>query len=188
MTENTPVEKKRSPGRPRKSETIKERTVNVYLPEKYMLKEWKQVAAEHKMSLSRFIIERVEDTFKERGDGERYTRLDLIERNQMLERENGALRKELELKTKVYKALDQENKSLRNKPWLDPDHHGKRHFGRELITLLNRRKRITFNELLPALGIIPTEMESMKAINNQLTILTGYGLIQQDLKGWKWLL
>ena len=188
MKENTHDQKKRSPGRPRKSETIKERTVNVYLPEKFMLQEWKKVAAEHKMSLSRFIIERVEDTLKEQGDGERYTRRDLIERNQKLERENGALRKELELKTKVYEALDQENKSLRNQPWLDPAHQGKRHFGRELINLLHQRKRITFNELLPALGIIPTDMESMKAINNQLNVLTGYGLIQQDLKGWKWLI
>jgi len=153
-----------------------------------MLKEWQKVAAEHKMSLSRFIIERVEETLKEHGDGERYTRRDIIGRNQKLERENGALRKELELKTKVYEALDQENKNLRNQPWLDPVHQGKRQFGRELITLLNQRKRITFNELLPALGIKPTEMESMKAINNQITILIGYGLIQQDLKGWKWLL
>jgi hypothetical protein len=188
MNKNTPEPKKRSLGRPRKSETIKERTVNVYLPEKYMLKEWQQVAAEHKMSLSRFIIERVEDTLKEQGDGERYTRRDLIERNQTLERENGALRKELELKTKVIEALDQENKSLRNQSWLDPKLEGKRRFGRELIQLFHQRKKVTFDELLPALGVKPTEMESMKAINNQLTILTEYGLIQQDLKGWKWLL
>jgi len=188
MKENTKEQKKRSPGRPRKSETIKERTVNVYLPEKYMLKEWQKVAAEHKKSLSGFIIERVEESLREQGEGERYTRRDLILRNQKLERENGALRKELELKTKVYEAIDQENKSLRNQPWLDPAHQGYRHFGRELITLLHQRKRISFNELLPALGINPTEMESMKAINNQLTALTEYGLIQQDLKGWKWLL
>ena len=188
MDQNTQEPQKRSRGRSRKSETIKERTVNVYLPDMYLLKEWKKVAAEHKMSLSRFIIERVEDSLKEQGEGDRYTRRDLIERNQKLERENGSLRKELELKTKVYEALDQENKSLRNQPWLDPSHQGFRQFGRQLITLIHQRKRIAFDELLPALGIKPMEMESMKAINHQLTVLTEYGLIQQDLKGWKWLL
>jgi hypothetical protein len=188
MDNNTHEPKKRSPGRPRKSETIKERTVNVYLPEKYMLKEWQKVAAEHKKSLSGFIIERVEDSLREQGEGERYTRVDLILRNQKLERENGALRKELELKTKVYEAIDRENKNLRNQPWLDPSDEGKRKFSRELITLFRTRKKVTFDELLPALEIKPTEMESVKAINTQLSALTGYGIIQQDLKGWKWLL
>ena len=187
MEQNTDRSNKRSPGRPRKSETIKERTVNVYVPDKYMLNEWKKVASEHKMSLSRFIIERIEESLKQQGDGERYTRRDLIERNQQLERENGALRKELELKTKVYEALDRENKNLRSQPWLNPSGQENLQFNRELITLFRTRKRVLFDDLLPALGIKPTEMDSVKAINNQLSVLTGYSLITQDLKGWRWI-
>jgi len=186
MNENDDEPKKRSRGRPRKSETIKERTVSVYLPDKDMLNEWKKVAADHELSLSRFIIERIEESFKQNGDGERYTRRDLIERNQQLERENGGLRKELELKTKVYEALDRENKNLRNQPWLNPSAHENLQFSKELIALFRERKRVFFDDLLPALGIKPTEVDSVKAVNNQLAVLAGYGLITQDLKGWRW--
>jgi len=187
MNKNDDSPKKRSPGRPRKSETIKERTVSVYLPDMYMLHEWKKVAADNKRSLSRFIIERIEESFKQNGDGERYTRRDLIERNQQLERENGSLKKELELKTKVYEALDRENKNLRNQPWLNPSDQKNLKFSKDLIALFRNKKRVFFDDLLPALGIKPTEIDSVKAINNQITMLTGYGLISQDLKGWRWI-
>ena len=187
MNKNADEPKKRSPGRPRKSETIKERTVSVYLPDKYMLTEWKKVAKEHDRSLSRFIIERIEESFKENGDGERYTRRDLIERNQQLERENGSLRKELELKTKVYEALDRELKAMRNDQWLNPTQEGRYKFSRELIILFRSRKKVSFDELLPALAIIPTDVDSIKAITNQIEVLTQFGLIKQDLKGWRWI-
>ncbi len=186
MNKNAPEPQKRSLGRPRKSETIKERTVSVYLPDKLMLNEWKKVATDHQLSLSRFIIERIEESLKQNGDGERYTRRDLIERNQQLEQENGGLRKELELKTKVYEALDRENKNLRSQPWLNPSVEGNLQFSKELISLFKNRKRVLYDDLLPALGIKPTEIDSVKAVNNQLVVLTGYGLITQDLKGWRW--
>ena len=187
MQKTTDLPKKRSPGRPRKSETIKERTVSVYLPDKYMLNEWKKVAAEHKKSLSRFIIERIEESMKEQGDGDRYTRRDLIERNQLLERENGALRKEVELKTKVYEALDRELKEIRKNEWLNPSDQRFLQVSRDLVILFRTKKRVLYNDLLPALEIKPTEMDSVKAVNNQIAVLTGYGLIEQDLKGWRWI-
>ena len=187
MKNNTDHPKKRSRGRPRKSETIKERTVSVYLPDMFMLNEWKRVAAEHKMPLSRFIIQRIEESLKENGDGERYTRRDIIERNQELERENGALRKEVEMKTKAFEALDRELQNLRDQPWLNPSANTISKFNQELIKLLRSKKRIYFDDLLPSLGVKPTEIESVKAINNQIGVLIGYGLIIQDLKGWRWI-
>ncbi len=186
MDKNADDSKKRTRGRPRKSETIKERTVSVYLPDLYMLNEWRKVASEHEMSLSRFIIERIEESLREQGDGERYTRRDLVERNQQLERENGALLKELEMKTKVSDALERENKNLRSQPWLNPDKNERLDFNREIIAMFRSKKRVYFDDFFPALGIKPTDFNLIKAATNQLTILTGYGLITQDLKGWKW--
>jgi hypothetical protein len=187
MQKITGNQQKRSPGRPRKSENIKERTVSVYLPDKYMLNEWKKVAAEHEMSLSRFIIERVEGSLKENGDGDRYTRRDLIERNQQLERENGSLRKELELKTKVYEALDRELKEIRKNEWVAPSNQRLLKLSTDLVILFKTKKRILYDELLPALEIIPTDLDSVKAVNNQIDVLAAYGLVKQDLKGWRWI-
>jgi hypothetical protein len=187
MEQNADQPQKRSRGRPRKSETIKERTVSVYLPDKLMLTEWKRVASEKGIPLSRFIVQGIEESLKENGDGERYTRRDIIERNQELERENGALRKEVEIKTKAFEALDRELQNLRDQPWLNPSVDASSKFNQELIKLLRSKRRIYFDDLLPSLGVKPTEIDSVKAINNQIGVLIGYGIIIQDLKGWRWI-
>jgi hypothetical protein len=68
----------KGPGRPNqgKTKTIKERTVNVYLPSKDMVNEWKETAKGSGLSLSQYILEAVE---RERAHGSepRLPRLEL---------------------------------------------------------------------------------------------------------------
>ena len=64
-----------------KTETIKERAVYVYLPSIEMVDDWKRRAGKAGTPLSKFVMERVEDSIK-REDGEEgyLNRLELIKR------------------------------------------------------------------------------------------------------------
>ena len=78
-----------------KTATIKQRTIYVYLPSIEMVKNWKERAKRAGMSLSKFIIERVEDSIRrEEGDEAYLSRLELIKRLRKAEEEVRRLRKE----------------------------------------------------------------------------------------------
>ena len=64
-----------------KTETIKNRAIYVYLPSLSMVEDWKRQAEKAGTSISKFVVERVEDSTR-REDGEEgyLTRLDLIRR------------------------------------------------------------------------------------------------------------
>ncbi len=177
---------KRTVGRPRKDTNIKKRTINVYLPYIQMVEEWKALAKESELSISKFVIERVEVSLMENGEGKKYSRKDLIDRNIALDKENRELRKDMEVKSKAYDALDKELQGLRMEPFLNPVAEGMRELNKDLVRLFRKQKRVTYDEVLPAMGIKPTEIDLIKALNNQIEVLTQYALIKPDLKGWRW--
>ncbi|MEM1556371.1 MAG: hypothetical protein QXY57_03165, partial [Candidatus Bathyarchaeia archaeon] len=78
-----------------KTETIKERTVYIYLPSLEMVEDWKRRAERAGVSLSKFVIERVLDSIR-REDGEEgyLSRADLIKRLRDAEEEVKRLREE----------------------------------------------------------------------------------------------
>ena len=115
---------KQQSGRPRKTETIKERSIYVYLPDKIMVEEWKNLALEARQSISKFVIERVEDSLKKNGDGPRHNRRELMERISELESELATMQEEFTMKSRAYLALEHELQSLRVQPFLNPDSSG----------------------------------------------------------------
>ncbi|MEM2717611.1 MAG: hypothetical protein QXJ13_00005, partial [Candidatus Bathyarchaeia archaeon] len=92
-----------------KTETIKERTVYIYLPSLEMVEDWKRRAERAGVSLSKFVIERVLDSIR-REDGEEgyLSRADLIKRLRNTEEEVKRLREENRLLRKLVENLDNE--------------------------------------------------------------------------------
>ncbi len=174
-------------GRPKKSETTVKRQINVYLPNMVMVEEWKNLAKQSDISLSRWVQEHVETSIQRNGEGSRYSRKDLIDRNMELEKENRNLMQENEMKSKAYEALDRELQNLRTKPFLDPAYQGFRFMNRELVKTFRERKKIGYDELLSILKVNPMEIENVKAINNLIEILVNMGILEQDLRGWRWI-
>ena len=180
-------EKAKNVGRPRKASTIKQRQINVYLPDMVMVKEWKQLAKDRNLSISKFVIARVEDSLKEHGEGPRFSRHDMMDRLHRLERENQNLQNDLEMKTKAYNLVDIELKEMRNRPFLTPLDEGAREISRKLISLIRNRGRLEYDELLPALDINPTQIDLIKSVTTQLEHLVHAGVVKQDIKGWGWI-
>jgi hypothetical protein len=170
-----------------KTKTVKQRAIYVYLPSLEMAEDWKHRATQANTSISKFVIEKVEDSIR-RDEGEEgsQTRLELINRLSKTEDEVKALRNENRLLKQLVNNLDNELKRLRAMPFLDDEFQGVRRFDKELIGLLKRGEALTGEELLTTLNIEPSDKELVKAVNKQLEILESYGLVEYLGRGWKW--
>lgn len=168
-----------------KTETIKERAIYVYLPSRKMAKEWKDKAKGAGISISKFVIENVENGIRRHEEG--FTpRVDLIDRVKKLEEENVELRKKNRILDKAIDNLQSELRYYRAKPFLEENFTGFRKYEKDLIELFRDRKKVMSNEILDTLGINPKESDTVKAINKQLENLERYGVIEPIAGGWKW--
>jgi len=170
-----------------KTKTIKKRAIYVYLPSESMAENWKNKADKTGTSISKFVIDKVEDSIRQEQGEEGYlNRLDLINKLSKQEEELKKLRKDNRLQEKLIDNLDNELKKFRAQPFLDESFRGVRSYNKELINLLKVGGSITGEELLFKLNIEPSQTELIKSINKQLEMLENYGLVEYVGRGWKW--
>jgi hypothetical protein len=170
-----------------KTQTVKQRAIYVYLPSIEMVNDWKHRVQRAGTSISKFVIEHVEDSLR-REDGEEgyVSRLELIKQLEQATTELKTLRRDNRLLTKLVDTQEQELKRLRAQPFLTPDFTGVRRMDQELIDLLKKGGFHTGDDILAQLNINPTETELIKAINTQIEVLENYGLVTYTSRGWQW--
>jgi hypothetical protein len=170
-----------------KTETIKKRAVYAYLPSQEMVEDWKSRAEKAGVSISKFVMERVEDSVrKEEGEESYLSRLELIQKLNSSEEELKKLRQENRLLKKLVDNLDNELKRYRVKPFLQEDFSGVRRFDKELVDLIKEGGSYGDEEILSRLNISPSDTDLMKAMSKQLEILEAYGLVEYVGRGWRW--
>ena len=170
-----------------KTATIKQRTIYVYLPSLEMVEDWKRRARRAGVSVSKYIVERVEDSIRREEGGEGYlSRFELIKRLREAEEELKQLRSENRLLRRLVENLEGELKRFRARLFLDGDFVGFRRFDRELIDLLRGGGVYTDDEILSRLNVDPSDVELVRAISRQLEALESYGLVEFTSKGWRW--
>ncbi len=174
-----------------KTETIKQRRVDVYLPSLEAKERWTALAEEAGTSLSKFIAAVVEEALEEGGplpdpqglleevSALQSRLMDAEDRVRMLE----ALRDKLDAELRVYRA----------RPFLEPGFEGVRSLDAKLIDLIRgnvdlkgKPKPLHPGRILERLGISPGEVEAAKAVNTQLEALVDYGLAESTPKGYRW--
>ena len=102
-----------------KTETIKERTVYIYLPSFGMLEDWKKRSQAANTSLSKFVIDRVEDSIrKDEGEGGYLSRLELVRRLKKAEDELKEVTKDNRMLKKLVENQETELKRYRLEPFL----------------------------------------------------------------------
>ena len=168
-----------------KTESIKERRVDVYLDTLDRKERWTELAEEADESLSKFVQRCVEYAIERGGPdfaelGERSKQI------QELKEEVSELRKEVEQKNIVIEKLQSDLQRHRLEPFIEDDYEGVREYDRELIEILQGADRITGDELVRRLDIDPSESDLMQAVDRQLQQLEDYGLIDNTAKGWRW--
>ncbi len=169
-----------------KTKTIKKRAIYVYLPSETMADNWKNKADQAGTSISKFVIDKVEDSIQQDQEEGYLNRIDLISKLNKQEEEIKELRQDNRLLKKLAENLDNEAKLFRAQPFLDESFSGVRSYNKELIEILKEGGSITGEELLIKLNIESSQTDLIKAINKQLEMLENYGLVEYVGRGWKW--
>jgi predicted RNase H-like nuclease (RuvC/YqgF family) len=177
-----------------KTETIKERAVWVYLPSIEQKERWEKLADQGGVSLSKWVIETVEEAIRPAEDREWKPRKELEDEIEGLKKEVADLRRELRQQKIIREKLERELRRYRAEPFLAPEFEGVRQYNKELIELLRssrslegKSKALKDVEILQYLDVDPTEEEAVKAISAQLTNLEAYGIVRSTPKGWRWI-
>ncbi|MBO8180516.1 MAG: hypothetical protein H0Z19_08590 [Archaeoglobus sp.] len=169
-----------------KTETVKKRAIYVYLPSEEMVEEWKRIAKERKMSISKFVTECVQESLS-KDDSDFISRKELLEKVKKLEEENRELLRENRMLKNLVEKLDEELKIYRAKPFLESEFSGLREFSEELIDLFKRRRQVDYDELYSLLNVDPIrDQELVRSYIKQIERLEQYGLIESTGRGWKW--
>ena len=166
-----------------KKKELKQRAIYVYPPAD-MAENWKNKAQKAGTSISKFVIEHVENSLG-------LTENDYRSRSIVLE-ENRQLRETLTEKEKrnhhlelLVEKLEEDLQTYRSKIFLDSQ-TGASDYDKKLIDLLKEPGAHDTDTILKRLGVKPTDTTSMKAISLQLENLENYGLVRNTSKGWTW--
>jgi len=170
-----------------KGRKLKERAVYVYLPSVDMAKKWKTLANKAGTSISKFVIEHVEDSLREEGEEGFPRRAELIKRLRRQNKELASLREENKMLKRAYERLDLELKRYRAQPFIEEEFQGVRTYDKELVALLRREGTVEGRRILEELGINPKDSDLVSSVNKQLQNLEDYGLIVARPRGWKWI-
>lgn len=170
-----------------KTDTIVQRTINVYLPTFEMRKKWKGFAESANQSISKFVIEHVTNSLNhEKENPSVETRIQLIKDNKRLQEENTRLLKQIKDKEKLAEIYEKEARFHSLEPFLEKDFSGVRKYEKDLIDLFKRDIEVRKEELYEKLRINTLDMDATTAIQKQIEILESYGLLK-DIGGvWRW--
>jgi predicted RNase H-like nuclease (RuvC/YqgF family) len=168
-----------------KTETIKDRRIDVYVNTIERKKRWTEEAEAADTSLSNFIEQSVEYAIKQGGPDATELGED-AQRIQELEEEVAELQQELKEKKMVIEKLEQEARERRIEPFQNDEFEGQREYDEELVRILKDSDRVTDEDLVRRLDIDRTNTEVMQGLTSQLQRLEQYGLVQSTSKGWRW--
>jgi hypothetical protein len=163
------------------SKEYKGRRWEIYFPSEKFLQEWQAEAKRAHMSLSSWIFETVESNRAALSEAAQLE--DISQEN--LRAENRKLRRELERTMADLERHRTETFKLRNETFTGLS--GKAHTDRRLIEVLLKGGTWPSRELLRELDVSPVDSDAMKILIAQLNMLQDLGLIQEGVKGWRWI-
>ena len=170
-----------------KTDTIMRRAVLVYLPTIEMKNKWKEKAEKSGLSISKFIIEHVENSLNQEENSEFLgSRADLIKRVKELEEEKKELEAKYDLLSRAYDRLEEENRRYRTMPFFE-EIETFRQYETKLIQIFKKKGKIMKGDIFELLRIDPMkETNVVKGINRQLENLERYDLIEDKGRYWLW--
>lgn len=170
-----------------KTETIKKRAIYVYLPSMEQKDRWEEYARKYGVSISKFVVEHVENSLRQEEDSSYKSRGELWRTNRELREKLDQVIGEKHVLEIAMERLEEELRRYRAQPFLEENFVGVRRYQRELIEVLREGRVTSSGEILSRLRIDPSEQEAVKAVSKQLGNLEAYGLIQSSPKGWRWI-
>ncbi len=182
---NYRMTKSESPETP-KTQTIRQRTVQIYLPSLETLEDWKGKAKTGGISLSKFIIEHVGNSLQREWENGHGSRRDMQKRITDLEGKLSVAEDHNRRLESLVDKLDLAAHRERAEEFKKPMLKGDRRYDLEIVDMFRGRGFISFDELLGLLKVPAQELETLKGINSQIEALEGYGILEKEATGWRW--
>ena len=168
-----------------RNDKIKQRAIYVYSKSQEMADQWKNLAEKSGLSISKFVVEHVENSLK--STNQNYTsRLNLINENTKLTEQVAGLEKRLHRQDSLIDKLEEDLRQTRASIFLQETETGIKEYERKLVTLLREPGTHSNEEILRRLDIKQTELKAIKAVSAQLENLQAYGAATRTNKGWTW--
>lgn len=168
-----------------KTDSIKQRRVDVYLDTLDRKERWSEIAEEEGDSLSKFVQKAVEYAIEQGGPNFGELSED-SQRIQELEQQVTELQTEIQQKDIVIEKLEDDLRELRMEPFEEEEFEGTRQYDPTLIEILRSGPAVTGDQIRERLDIDPTDTEAMKGLDQQLQQLEAYGLVESTPDGWQW--
>ena len=163
---------------------LKQRAIYVY-PPGHMAERWKGLAQESGTSISKFVIEHVENSLSVNEGG-------YASRDSLLD-ENRHLRDTLQERDKrighlelLVEKLEEDLRHYRSRMFTDDGFRGQRTYDKRLVDLLREPGTHSNEEILTRLGVKPDQVEELNALSVMLENLESYGLVRSSRSGWTW--
>lgn len=174
-------------GRPNlgKTETIRQRAVNVYLPTAEMLGKWKSEAERYGVPLSCFIVETVDDSIRKNPAG--------VTPREALEKELNDTKAELK---QSRARLESAEEALKRADVTVADYRAKlsepvlpstdAEFTSRLIELFLAEKVLNIDEVPEKLGVELTDSKAVERLKSSVDLLKKAGLVESGMMEWRW--
>jgi len=169
-----------------RTESIKQRAVYVYLPSEEHKKRWQEGSERADVSISKFVIEHVENSLRQEEEPSFKSRSDLWKENSELKKQVTDLAKKCRLLETVTDKLEHELRRYRSMPFLEENFEGVRNYDKGLIDILRSSEIVSDEQILSRLGIACTASDEIRAVSKQLDALEACGLAKPSPRGWKW--
>ena len=165
---------------------LKQRAIYSYPPTE-MSTRWKKAAEASGTSVSKFVIEHVENSLGMEEEEGFQSRSVIIDENRHLRESLKESEKRVHHLELLVEKLEEDLRRYRAQMFTDPSFTGIRAYDKRLIKILKDSRAHSSEEILSRLGIKPTEQEAVKAVSVQLENLQGYGLVRSTPRGWMWI-
>jgi hypothetical protein len=174
-------------GRPNlgKTETIRQRAVNAYLPTAEMLGKWKSEAERYGVPLSRFIVETVDDSIRKNPAG--------VTPREALEKELNDTKAELK---QSRARLESAEEALKRADVTIADYRAKlsgpilpsadAEFTSRLIELFLAEKVLNIDEIPERLSVELTDSKAVERLKSSVDLLKKAGLVESGMMEWRW--
>jgi len=166
---------------------LKQRAIYVYPPAE-IAQRWKTQAEGSGASISKFVIEHVENSLNIESDPEYQPRTSLIDENRKLTESLTEQDKRVHHLELLVSKLEEDLRLYRSKLFADPDSAVIRDYESKLVKILMEPGYHDSNTVLYRLGVKPDNIEVIKAVSTQLETLQRFGLVRASSKGWMWII
>ena len=169
-----------------KKKELKQRAIYVYPPAE-MSERWKELAEAARTSISKFVIEHVENSLRfEEDRGDYKMRAALVQENRRLLETVRDKDKRIDQLDMLVDTLQRDLRLQQERLFTEPDFVGVRNYDKRIVEILREPGPHTADEIVTRLGIQPRNVDSIRALSAQLESLQQYGLIKPSSLGYSW--